>query len=75
MRSELAVVLVGGLVGLGGAIAATRVIRSMLFQTTATDVTTLAVVPVLLATAATLASYWSARRAAKTDPMVAIKGE
>ena len=75
MRSGLAVVVVGGVVGLGGAIAATRIIRSMLFQTTATDATTLVVVPVLLATAATLASYWSARRAAKTDPMVAMKGE
>ena len=75
MRGGLGVVLVGGVVGLGGAIAATRIIRSMLFQTTATDVTTLLVVPVLLAAAATLASYWSARRAAKTDPMVAIKGE
>ena len=75
MRSGLAVVLAGGAVGLCGAIAATRIIRSMLFQTTATDVTTLVVVPVLLAAAATAASYRSARRAAKTDPMVAIKGE
>jgi predicted permease len=75
MRGGLTAVLVGGAVGLGGAIAATRIIRSMLFQTTATDLTTLVVVPVLLVVAATLASYWSARRAAKTDPMVAIKGE
>jgi putative ABC transport system permease protein len=75
MRSGLAVVLVGAAVGLGGAIAATRIIRSMLFQTTATDIATLIAVPVLLTTAATLASYWSARRAAKTDPMVAMKGE
>lgn len=75
MRGGLTVVLVGGIVGLAGAIAATRIIRSMLFQTTATDVTTLVIVPVLLVVAATLASYWSARQAAKTDPMVAIKGE
>lgn len=75
MRGGLTVVLVGGVVGLAGAVAATRIIRSMLFQTTATDVTTLVIVPVLLAIAATLASFWSARRAAKTDPIVAIKGE
>lgn len=75
MRSALVVVLVGGIVGLGGAVAATRIIRSMLFQTTAADVTTLLVVPLLLVAAAMLASYLSARRAAKTDPMIAIKGE
>lgn len=75
MRSGLAVALAGGIVGVAGAIAATRIIRSMLFQTTATDVTTLVFVPVLLIAAAALASYWSARRAAKTDPLVAIKGE
>ena len=75
LRGSLMVVLVGGVLGLAGAIAGTRIIRSMLFQTTATDVTTLVIVPALLFAAATLASYWSARRAAKTDPMVAIKGE
>ena len=75
IRSSMTVVIIGGVIGLAGAFAATRIIKSMLFQTTATDVTTLIAVPVLLAAAATFASYWSARRAARTDPMSAIKGE
>ena len=75
MRSGLAFVLAGGLLGIAGAIGATRIIRSMLFQTTATDVGTFIVVPALFVAIAVLASYWSARRAAGTDPLLAMRGE
>jgi predicted permease len=75
MRNGMMFVLAGALAGLLGALAATRVIRSMLFQTTATDVTTFVVVPLVLAVAALAASYWSARSAAQTDPMIVMRGE
>jgi putative ABC transport system permease protein len=74
MRDGLAFVLVGGVAGIAGALAATRVIRSMLFQTTATDISTFVVVPLLFISTAILASYSSARRAAATDPMIAMRG-
>jgi len=75
MRSALVVVGVGSVASVGGALAATRVLRSMLFQTTALDVTTFVMVPLLLSAAAAAASYWSARRAARTDPVIAMRGE
>jgi predicted permease len=75
MRIGLIFVVAGGVLGVAGAIAATRIIRTMLFQTTATDVTTFVVVPIVLGSAATMASYWSARRAGNTDPLMAMKGE
>jgi putative ABC transport system permease protein len=75
MRSGLAFVLLGGVLGIVGAVAATRIIRSMLFQTTVTDVSTFVVVPALFVLIALLASYWSARRAANADPLLAIRGE
>ena len=75
MRGAIAFVAAGAIVGVLGALAATRIIRTMLFQTTATDTMTFVAVPLLLGIAAMAASYWSARRAAQTDPMIAIKGE
>src|SRR5437868_5954344 len=75
MRNAIGFVLAGAVVGVLGALAATRILRTMLFQTTATDLTTFVAVPLVLAIAAMSASYWSARRAAEIDPMIAIKGE
>ena len=42
---------------------------------TATDAPTLLFVALLFASVAAAASYWSARRAAKTDPMLAMRGD
>ena len=75
MRDSSVFVIVGGMVGMMGALAATRVIRSLLFQTTSTDVATFIAVPLLFVVAAAFASYRSARRAARTDPMIAMRGE
>jgi putative ABC transport system permease protein len=75
MREGLAFVVAGGIAGVAGALAATRLIKSMLFQTTATDAPTLIFVVLLFASTAALASYWSARRAARTDPMIAMRGD
>jgi len=75
MRGALVTVLAGAVIGIAGALAATRILRSMLFETAATDVATFVLVPGMLAAAGVFASYWSARRAAKTDPMIAMRGE
>jgi putative ABC transport system permease protein len=71
----MAVALTGVSLGLGAALAATRLIKSLLFGVSATDPVTFAVVAGLLAMVALLACYLPARRAAKVDPLVAIRHE
>jgi ABC-type antimicrobial peptide transport system permease subunit len=68
-------IAVGIAAGLIGSIVAAILARKLLFGTQAWDVPTLAAVAVLLAVAALVASYIPARRAAKVDPMVALRHE
>jgi putative ABC transport system permease protein len=67
--------LIGTAIGVAGAIALTRVLSSLLYDVTPTDPLTLAGVSVLLSGIALLASYIPARRAAKIDPMEALRYE
>jgi len=71
----LRTVLIGIAVGLAGSLAITRTLQSLLFGVTATDPITFAAVILLLVTTALLACYIPARRAAKVDPMVALRYE
>ena len=66
----------GGLaIGLAGAWAATRVLKNFLFEVSPFDPLTVAAVSLWLALVALLACYIPARRAAATDPLVALRYE
>jgi predicted permease len=62
-------------VGIVGAVLLTRVLTSLLYGVTPTDLPTLILVPVTLAATAMLASYLPARRAARVDPMEALRAD
>lgn len=65
----------GLLLGLAGALAGTRVLSSLLYQTPATDLASFALAALVLATAALVASLIPARRAARVDPLTALRAE
>jgi putative ABC transport system permease protein len=71
----LRLVLAGLGVGLGGTLVSTRLLSGLLFGVTPTDPQTFAGVPLLLAAVTLLACYLPARRAARVDPMVALRYE
>jgi ABC-type antimicrobial peptide transport system permease subunit len=82
-RDVLRMVIIEGLkltvvglgLGLGAAFALNRLIASQLFGVTATDPLTYGGVAMLLAMVAMAACYIPARRAARVDPMVALRRE
>ena len=65
----------GIVIGLAGAFALTRLLRNQLFGIGPMDAATFVTVPLLLAGVALLACYLPARRAARVDPMVALRCE
>jgi putative ABC transport system permease protein len=67
--------LAGLLIGIPGALAATRVLSSFLYDTKPNDPIALAAVSLLLIAVALIAAYVPARRAMKVDPMVALRYE
>jgi predicted permease len=75
LRQGLAPVAAGLAAGLAGALAAARVLRALLFEVSATDPATYAAVAALLGAVAALAAYLPARRAARVDPLVALRAD
>jgi putative ABC transport system permease protein len=75
LKTGVKLALIGVTIGLAGAFALTRLMRSLLFQVTPTDAMTFTAVSGLLILIAMLACYVPARRATKVDPLVALRYE
>jgi putative ABC transport system permease protein len=75
LRQSLTLVAIGIGIGFLVALGATRVLATLLYGVGANDLSTYAIVILLLGAAALLASYVPARRAMKVDPMVALRYE
>lgn len=75
LAQVLGVAGIGVIGGLAGALAASRLMRSLLFDVSPTDPLTLTGVCVLLLAVATVAGYLPARRAARIDPVEALRAD
>jgi ABC-type antimicrobial peptide transport system permease subunit len=75
MRESLLVVMIGVILGIPVALSMGHLISSQLFGLSPRDPLTLAAAALLLLAASVIASYLPARRAAETDPMVALRYE
>ena len=75
IRQGMAPVVAGMAIGLGASVALTRLMKSLLFEVSATDPPTFFVSALLLTLVAFLACWIPARRAAKVDPLVALRNE
>jgi putative ABC transport system permease protein len=71
----ISLALIGAALGLAAALALTRVMKNLLFEVSATDPATFALIALLLVGVALIASYIPARRATKVDPLLAIRHE
>ena len=75
LRRAVVLTGTGSLVGLAAALAAGRLLSSLLFETTATDPVTYALVIAGTMTLALMAGLAPARRATRVDPMTALRNE
>ena len=75
LRSALSTLLVGLAVGLAGAFALTRVLKSLLFEVSTLDPAAFALACVLMTGVGILASLIPASRAAGVDPMAVLRDD
>jgi putative ABC transport system permease protein len=75
MRQGLWLTGTGVVIGVAGALALTRTIKSLLFEVSATDPIVFTAIPVLLVMVSLLACYTPARRATQVDPLIALRYE
>jgi predicted permease len=73
LKQGLGTAAIGLAIGLGGSVALTRYLQSLLFGVGAQDVTVFAVVTLLLLAVTVAACYLPARRATRIDPMTALR--
>jgi len=75
IKEGLVLTLIGTMIGVAGALALTRVLRSLLYGVASTDPTTYAAVSVLFLVVGLIACYVPARKASRIDPMAALRCE
>ena len=75
VRQGATLTAIGIVVGLGGAFALTRLMRTLLFGVTPSDPVTYVGIALLLGAVALVASYLPARRATRVDPVIALRDE
>ena len=73
VREAVLMVVLGILIGGAGALALSRVMTSLLFETSATDPVTFVVVVLVLGVVGAIAAYLPARRATQVDPLIALR--
>ena len=75
LQQAIALTAIGALIGVVASLVLTRYLQTFLFGVKPSDPVTFLAVPTTLAATAVLASFVPARRAAKVDPMVALRHE
>jgi ABC-type antimicrobial peptide transport system permease subunit len=75
MKESMVLVGTGIAIGLIVAVAASRLVKSLLFGLAATDPTTIVVAVAMLVTVSAVAGYLPARKASRVDPLVALHYE
>ncbi len=75
LRWGLGLVAAGSVLGIAGALVGAKVLQSLLYAVSPSDVSTFSAVVAILAGAALTACYLPARRAGRVDPMVVLREE
>ena len=75
LGQSLTLAIAGSVLGIAGAVAATRLMSRFLFETSPVDPLTYSLVPLLFCLLALVAAWAPARRAASVDPMIALRNE
>jgi ABC-type antimicrobial peptide transport system permease subunit len=75
VRHGMLLAAIGVAIGLGSAVALTRILASLLFEISPVDPLTYSAVSAVLLAAAAAASYVPAHRASRVNPVVALRAE